>query len=283
MGLREQHRVHGRKTDAGYAMAGMLVAVAVISVALSMLMPAWSTWSQREKEAELIFRGEQYARAIELYQRRFAGAYPADVETLVEQRFLRQAYTDPVTGDAFEILTQASVRAAPGQAQPAAGTPGGTQQPAFGSVTRADQNTGITGASPTPFTQAAAGLGEGGGGVIGVVSHSTETSLALYNGRDRYDEWLFVYLPQAAQPGVTTGAPGQGGSVVPGVGGGIGNFGGAAGRPGDGAGGRGGRGGREGRGGRGGQGPGAGSQRPGVSAPRGDGPGAGGLGAPPRR
>ena len=250
-------------------MAGLLVAIAIMGITMSMIMPTWRTWAKREKEAELIFRGEQYMRAIELYQRRFAGAYPTDLDALIDQRFLRKAYLDPMTGGEFEILTQASQRAAPGQAPPGAGTPGAPQPRQFGSVTRADQNRG-TGASPAPFTEAARGINEGGGGIIGVVSSSTETSMALYNQRNRYDEWLFVYLPQAAQPGLGTGvppqeggagaAPHQGSGVQPGLGGAFGGFGKATGQP--------------------------------RSAPRADGPGVSGrqpggtgvpLGAPPRR
>ncbi len=64
-------------------MAGLLVAIAIMGITMSMIMPTWRTWAQREKEAELIFRGEQYMRAIELYQRRFAGAYPTDLDALV--------------------------------------------------------------------------------------------------------------------------------------------------------------------------------------------------------
>ena len=253
-------------------MAGLLVAIAVMGITLSMVMPTWRTWAQREKEAELIFRGEQYMHAIELYQRRFAGAYPTDMQLLIDQRFLRKAFTDPMTGGEFEILTQGSLRAEPIQAPPGAGTPGVPQPQPFGGVTRADQGTG---ASPAPFTEAARGMnqGGGGGGIIGVVSSSTETSMALYNGRNRYDEWLFVYLPQAAQPGLGTGAPPQGGVVQPGLGGAFGGFGEVTGQPGGGARGRGGRGGRQ----------------PGVGAPQGGGPGVGGrqpggpLAAPPRR
>ncbi len=242
-------------------MAGLLVAIAVMGVTMSMVMPTWRTWAQREKEAELMFRGEQYMRAIELYQRRFAGAYPTDMQLLIDQRFLRKAFTDPMTGGEFEILTQGSLRAEPIQAPPGAGTPGVSQPQPFGSVTRADQDRG-TGASPAPFTEAAAGMnqGGGGGGIIGVVSSSTETSMALYNGRNRYDEWLFVYLPQAAQPGLGTGVPPQGGAVQPGLGGAFGGFGDVTGQPGGGA---------QDRGGRGGQ-------QPGVGAPRGEGPGVSG-------
>ena len=184
MGLRERYRAAGR-TDAGYAMAGMLVAIAILGVVMSMIMPTWSTWAQREREAELIFRGEQYMRAIELYQRRFAGTYPTDIEALVDQRFLRKAYTDPMTrGGEFQILTQASVAAAVVEAQPAAGARGVAESQPFGSVAPVDQDTG-TESSPTPFSEAARGIGEGGGGIVGVVSTSTDASMGEYNGRAR--------------------------------------------------------------------------------------------------
>ena len=252
MGLRERYRAAGR-TDAGYAMAGMLVAIAILGVVMSMIMPTWSTWAQREREAELIFRGEQYMRAIELYQRRFAGTYPTDIEALVDQRFLRKAYTDPMTrGGEFQILTQASVAAAVVEAQPAAGARGVAESQPFGSVAPVDQDTG-TESSPTPFSEAARGIGEGGGGIVGVVSTSTDASMGEYNGRARYDEWLFVYLPQAAQPGLAPGgpggAPGQGGGVRQEIGDSFGGFGAITGQPGDDSRGRGGRGG-QGQGGR---------------------------------
>jgi len=252
MGVGKQYR-RPSAGDTGYAMAGLLVAIAVMGIGLSMAMPTWRTWAQREKEAELIFRGEQYMRAIELYQRRFAGAYPADIDMLVEQRFLRKAFRDPMTGDQFEILTQASIRAMPIQA-PAPGMPGVTQQQS-GGATRVEQDRGVS-PTRTPLTEAAAGMNtQGGGGIIGVVSSSTETSFALRNGRNHYDEWLFVYLPQATQPGLATGVPGQSGSVESAIRDGI-AFGDRTAA------------GAQGRGGR--------DQRPGVGAPRGDGPGVSG-------
>ncbi len=38
----------------------------------------------REKEAELIFRGNQYARAIGLFQRKFANTSPPTIDVLVD-------------------------------------------------------------------------------------------------------------------------------------------------------------------------------------------------------
>ena len=62
----------------GYAMAALLVGLAVMAVMLSVAMPTWSHMIRREKEEELIFRGTQYARAINQYQRKFANASPAE-------------------------------------------------------------------------------------------------------------------------------------------------------------------------------------------------------------
>ena len=82
---------------------------------MSVAMPAWRTHAKREKEAELLFRGQQYMRAIDLYQRQFPGAYPTDVEVLVERRLLRRAHLDPMTGEPFRILTPSSAAAAAGE------------------------------------------------------------------------------------------------------------------------------------------------------------------------
>ena len=61
-----------RTAQDGYAMAALLVAMSVMAVFMTIALPVWNTQAQREKEAELVFRGEQYARAVMLYQRKFA-------------------------------------------------------------------------------------------------------------------------------------------------------------------------------------------------------------------
>ena len=97
-------------------MAALLVVLAVMSLMLSMALPVWHHAARREREAELIFRGEQYARAIMLYQRQTPGAYPPDVETLVEGRFLRRAYRDPMTADGeFRLILQSELAGVAGQ------------------------------------------------------------------------------------------------------------------------------------------------------------------------
>jgi type II secretory pathway pseudopilin PulG len=89
----------------GYAMAALLVGMSVMAVLMSALLPVWSHMATREKEEELIFRGRQYARAIGLFQRKYANTAPPTIDLLVEQRFLRKKYKDPITNDDFSRST----------------------------------------------------------------------------------------------------------------------------------------------------------------------------------
>jgi type II secretory pathway pseudopilin PulG len=210
-----------RRGEHGYAMAALLVAMAVMAILMSAAMPVWKQTAQREKEEELIFRGMQYAHAIGLFQRKYANAYPPTVDVLVEQRFLRKKFKDPITREDFVPLLA-------GQGVPGSATPGGIPQgqgPGAGGATSIGR--GGAAAAPTPggIGAGAAGRGTspmgtpgagGVGGVTGVTSKSKEKSIRLYNGRNHYNEWAFVYTPQQQTPGA--GAPG---SAVPGQPGGI--------------------------------------------------------------
>ena len=75
-----------------------------MSVLMSVALPAWRHEAQREKEAELVFRGEQYARAIALYRAKNANAFPPSVDVLVQGKFLRKKYVDPVTNKDFDVI-----------------------------------------------------------------------------------------------------------------------------------------------------------------------------------
>ena len=201
----------------GYAMAALLVAIGVMSVMLTVALPAWRQATKRGKEAELIFRGEQYARAVVLFQRKFAGGFPPSIDLLLDQKFLRKKYLDPMVEDGeFQVLYQTSAAAMPGAGAAGVGAtpglsvpPGGT--PATGPGQPGQPGTGGAGGS-------AFDTGEGGvrGGVVGVVSKSEETSLRLYNGRSRYNEWQFLYTALGATPGAAGVLPG---AQLPGAGG----------------------------------------------------------------
>jgi type II secretory pathway pseudopilin PulG len=193
-------------------MAALLVAIAVMGVAMTVVLPAWRQQTQRENEEELIFRGRQYVRAVQLFQSSYGAAYPPNVDLLVRQKFLRKKYTDPFVKDGeFEILYQGSQLAVSqvqgrGGAQ-AAPAPGGAGQPAFTFDSR-------SGAVQVQGGQARAGGVVGArGGVVGVRSKSTESSIRVYNGATHYNEWQFVFVPRPTGPGVRGGPGGRGGGM----------------------------------------------------------------------
>ncbi len=88
--------------ERGYALLILLLMVALLSFAAAVAVPRVLVQGQREKEEETIFRGEQYARAIGHYYKRF-GRFPSKLEELVEPknniRFLRQLYKNPMSRD----------------------------------------------------------------------------------------------------------------------------------------------------------------------------------------
>ncbi|HKB12012.1 MAG TPA: type II secretion system protein [Vicinamibacterales bacterium] len=214
-------RVRDCTNQHGYAMAALIVAMAIMAVMMSVAMPVWKQTTQREKEEELVFRGKQYVHAIGLYQRKFANAYPPNVDLLVEQKFLRKKYKDPITNDDFVVLPPGTALpgapVAPGQR----GAPGAGTGPT--TSTRGGVGTGRSSGSPlttapqpsqpssrgglAPIGSQPGGIGGGtSAGVAGVTSKSKEQSLRLYNGRNHYNEWAFVYTPQL-QPGQTSTTP----------------------------------------------------------------------------
>jgi hypothetical protein len=88
------------KRQRGFALLLIFVMAATIAITLYMELPRVAFEAQRNKEALLIERGEQYQRAIQLYVRKFK-KYPAKIEDLEETnqiRFLRKRYIDPMTG-----------------------------------------------------------------------------------------------------------------------------------------------------------------------------------------
>ena len=197
------------RTDNGYAMVVLIVGISIMAVMMTAAMPVWKQMAQREKEAELVFRGEQYARAIGLFQRKNGpGVLPPSFDLLVEQRFLRKKFKDPITDDDFVPVALNAGAPSAGQTAPPPGSPTGRA---------AGRGAAPVGAGAPPQAAGARGGTTGGatvGGISGVTSKSKETSIRLYKGRNHYNEWMFIFTPPApvagaAQPG--TGAPGVGG------------------------------------------------------------------------
>lgn len=183
-------------------MAALLVALAVMAVLMSVALPVWRHDAQREKEEELVFRGQQYVRAVRLFQARNR-TFPTSIDMLVQGRYLRKKFKDPVTNEDFNPIPAAG--AIPGQGGQTAGGRSGPQ-PGQTGVPGSSMGSS-TGSSSTsnPFSGSSAIIP---GGMIGVVSKSKDESIRLYQGRNHYNEWTFIYVNQ--QPGGPGGPGGQG-------------------------------------------------------------------------
>src|SRR5206468_2566085 len=96
-----------RRGDAGFSIATLIVLASVASILLAASIPAYQMRAQREREEELIFRGEEYVRAIQKYQRKY-NVYPPTIDALLNTdgiRFVRRQYKDPITGEDFRIIS----------------------------------------------------------------------------------------------------------------------------------------------------------------------------------
>ena len=102
--------------QAGFSYLFLMFSIVVIGMSVTVAMKQWKTEIRREKEAELLFRGDEIRRAIELYYltaRAGFNAYPRKLEELVKdpnssatRRYLRRIYKDPITNDDFEPVKE---------------------------------------------------------------------------------------------------------------------------------------------------------------------------------
>jgi type II secretory pathway pseudopilin PulG len=94
-----------RRRARGFTYLAALLAVAILGVGLALAGEVWHTARLREKEAELLFVGNQYRKAIERYYLAGPRQYPRSLEDLLKdprkpgtERHLRRLYPDPIRG-----------------------------------------------------------------------------------------------------------------------------------------------------------------------------------------
>jgi len=228
----------------------LLFLVALLSISLVTIVPKLKFVLQREREQEMVHRGEQYRRAVRRYYRRM-GSYPPTLDVLESTnnlRFLRKRYKDPVNKNQdFKIVTQLELMKAMGTAlanntgiagaqtlgQPigsdtptsdtgpasqtvAAATPAATTttpDPNAADPNAASAQTGVNSdpnnRSSLPFTpvvpQSQGQMGGGIGGLVGVASASNDETIRIYNKKNHYKDWLFIYDPTSDRGGLLTG------------------------------------------------------------------------------
>ncbi len=93
----------------GYTFPMMLIIVAAMAFGAMRLDLAQSYRLKRDKEAELLFRGLAYKRAIKTFFSKNQ-RYPRQLKELADDRdsskyrFIRQLYKDPMTGGDFKLI-----------------------------------------------------------------------------------------------------------------------------------------------------------------------------------
>jgi len=154
-------------SERGYTLVALIVAIAVMSILMAAAVPIWSHLMKREKEKELLFRGNQYSEAIDRFYRKF-GRLPLQLEELTKTKCIRKLYADPMTKDGKWGLIYYTA----GAQQAGRRLPGGE--------------------SAQPLAT---------GSIIGVVSKSNEKSIIIYQGKNHYNQWKFTYQLAPQQRG----------------------------------------------------------------------------------
>ncbi|MBS3818598.1 type II secretion system protein [bacterium] len=151
----------------GYTLLVLMFAVALLNIGLMVAFPVWQTQIQREREKELIFRGNQYVEAVRLFQQKYPGSFPQSLKELQKEKCIRRLYKDPITDHGRWNLVLST-------GQPSREKKGESPQTVMvvppGSLSSID--------NPQ---------------ILGVVSSSHQKSIKIYHNQETYDRWLFFY------------------------------------------------------------------------------------------
>lgn len=217
-----------QRRESGYALLIVVLMAALLLVALSAAVPRLLTQGQREKEEEMIFRGEQYRQAIGRFYRKF-GRFPNSIDELLhtnDRGFLRREFPDPMTpdgkwrlirvgpsGELIGAVTHSLPLGIPAQ-KPSEGSDGDED------VEESDEAaSGATGL-PESLPGTASGSEEEGSRLplAGIASRSRARAIKVFQGYDHYYQWEFIYDPAQEAVGALPGTPAQTpGSLQPGV------------------------------------------------------------------
>lgn len=224
------------RSQSGHLIVVLMVFVALMMIALLAAGQSWSFLVRRDAEAELIFRGKEYAEAILFYHTENK-TYPLDLNALVEEggphrhRYIRKLYKDPIAGDGKWGMLYLSPTGQ-GFINPW-GSPGAAGQLFAPEQFGIDPSKDRSGA-PRGDTRDASGLPAGtaaladqqmeqfrgdvtGMPIVGVVHKKKETGIKLYNNIASLNDWAFV--PDIVTAGLGVGGPGGQRPVVGGGGG----------------------------------------------------------------
>ena len=194
--MRRDLTERGVEGEQGFMLVGLIVAIFLILLALSVAAPKVAQDLRREREVEAIHRGNQYVRAIRLYYRK-TGMYPGSIEALEKTnnvRYLRQRYLDPMTGK--DDWRRIKVGEAKTTVKGFFGQPLTGLTPGLGSAAGLASTGGIgTGAAGQ---QSGNGM-SGGAPFVGVGIPKEGDSITILNEQTTYNTWEFIYDPRIEQ------------------------------------------------------------------------------------
>jgi type II secretory pathway pseudopilin PulG len=104
--------------ERGFTYLMALMIIMVMGVMLGMVGQSWKTIMQREREAELLFRGTQIIEAIGRWNKgdkhvktplRDLKDLLQDPRTVTTTRYLRRLYTDPMTGKEWKVINDPNI------------------------------------------------------------------------------------------------------------------------------------------------------------------------------
>lgn len=235
-----------RRSEAGHLLVGLMVLIAVMMILMTVAAQSWVFIMRRDAEAEMIFRGEEYARALQFYKIEL-GSYPLDLKVLMQKgphrhRYIRRLYKDPLasdgtwgklylspTGKGF-INPYASRRGADPFGNPADGPfPGGGPRAGGGLNPLSDPMAAMDGLRPrnkpgedqedpsgyselTPEEFEARGGEQQGLPIVGVVHKTKESGLKIYKNLANLNDWAFTVLLDGQE---TLGQPAGAGPNAP--------------------------------------------------------------------
>lgn len=145
----------------GYALITAIIAINIFAVFSLMAAAMWQREIGRENEKELIFRGNQYVRAITEFRKKHPNTFPKDVEILEQEKLIRKLYEDPVSG---------------------------TGEWNYVMKSRDNRDKTLLIVPKGLFAKYI-----GSYDLIGVASGSLDESYLIYRGKSRYDEWAFYF------------------------------------------------------------------------------------------
>ena len=239
--------------EEGFMLLAVVVMVALVLIALAVAAPVVARQLQRDKEIESQHRMEQYVRAVQLYQRKFPGQYPASIKILENTnnvRFLRHVYVDPLTGKADYKLIHLGEQKTKihvffgqelGALSASLGSAAGIQSSGGVGASVGSSATTVSSASPLSagLTGATIGAGTGTSGtsgtssdsstdssigslgvIVGVGTSKSGTSITEPNAQTTYESWEFWYDPriEMLKQGVNVTGGGITGGGTPGSG-----------------------------------------------------------------